>query len=375
MLVGTTAWHSRKPSLLPTEDPTLGWSATRWLDSCSTCAMLSTPLRIVLVAALALSLPPLAVACSDDTSSSPSVSSAGSAGSAGTGGAGGQNGGAAGLGGAGGVPGVPAVRELGCKSPTPAGGGFERCANGVLHRTEVLACPDARAEDVPCAGSGPPFGGGGAGTCTREQCGPLASPVCVRQSSGAPAQPSCQCEGNCLADTDCPGGAVCVCSGGTGSCAAAGCTSDAACGGGLCLQVVPLPASSCAAPAVTFACTTPDDMCDDDADCGTAPGVACRLDGAVRKCVRLPTPCCEEQRCGTTCWDASDCGGAACVEALDTFCLKLTTGPTPTHRRCAKPAGECVKDADCTNSPKGTSCVWDGTLHRCGPPTINCAPG
>ena len=109
MLVGTTAWHSRKPSLLPTEDPTLGWSATRWLDSCSTCAMLSTPLRLVLVAALALSLPPLAVACSDDTSSSPSVSSAGSAGSAGTGGAGGQNGGAAGLGGAGGVPGVGAI--------------------------------------------------------------------------------------------------------------------------------------------------------------------------------------------------------------------------------------------------------------------------
>jgi hypothetical protein len=144
------------------------------------------------------------------------------------------------------------------------------------------------------------------------------------------------------------------------------------CAGGACLQVVVLPADGCATAVTTFACTTAEDICDDDADCGGALGVACRLDGAVRKCVRLPTACCEGEKCGKQCWDASDCGGAACVEASATYCTSFD-GTQPKARQCAAPGGTCVKDADCKGEA-GESCLWDGKKHICARPPLSCLP-
>lgn len=307
-------------------------------------------------------------ACGDDPApvTAGPLGGGGSAGSsAGTGGSAGSS---AGTGGSAGS--IPAVRELGCKNPVALdGGGYEVCANGVLHRREALACPDLREGDVPCAHAAV------GDTCPQAACGPLAAPACVQQSGGgAVAQPRCECIGHCLADSDCGPGGICACAGRTGTCVAAGCTSDASCNGGACLQVIPLPASSCVTTVATFACTTPDDICDDDADCGGAPGMACRLDGAVRKCVRLPVACCEGPTCGTRCWDASDCGGAACVEANNSYCSGPSSpGGTPKERRCAEPKGTCTKDADCKDNAKGDACVWNGKIHECGSPP-NCAP-
>jgi hypothetical protein len=269
-------------------------------------------------------------------------------------------------GGDGSAPQLPPA-ELGCKAPVAGEGGFEVCANGVLHRREVLACPDARADNVKCGGTGEPGTPDGPTTCTRADCRAVESPVCVSHVSGAYFPPTCECHGNCLADTDCGAGAICACNGTTGACVPAGCASDAECNGGACLQVVVLATSSCGSATTTFACTTPDDTCDDDADCGRAPGVACRLDGAVRRCARLPTPCCTGGQCGTTCWDATDCGGAACIEASDGFCSGITPADGPPRiGRCQAPDGTCVSDADCNGNPKGAACVWDGKRHTCG---------
>ena len=271
--------------------------------------------------------------------------------------------------------GIPAVRELGCKEPVASDGGFERCANQVLHRREVIACTDARSADTPCDGMYGSDPARGPVTCTRAACGPLASPTCVRgQSSGAYQPPSCTCRGNCLADSDCEAGNVCSCGGGTGTCVPAGCTSDAGCAGGACLQITVLPADACESPVTTFACTTAEDICDDDADCGGAPGIACRLDGLVRKCVRLPTPCCTDERCGKQCWDASDCGGAACVEASTTYCTSYRDAVQPKTRQCAVVSGACTKDADCKGKAGGESCLWDGKKHVCSSPPPTCLP-
>ena len=102
--------------------------------------------------------------------------------------------------------------------------------------------------------------------------------------------------------------------------------------------------------------------------------MACRLDGAVRKCARLPVPCCQGELCGTRCWDTTDCGGAACVDAYNTYCTGISMGPT-LERRCAEPAGTCTKDSDCKGNEAGGNCVWNGKYHQCGRPTPGCLPG
>ncbi len=215
----------------------------------------------------------------------------------GTGGKGaGGSGPGAGQAGAGGTPGGVAG---GAGSKTPCGSpasnladgkdtGTETCDNGALHLAEDLAsCPFVATTGVSCTASPGGPGGGPPGQCSMDsECGP--SGRCELHTSGAGQ--FCGCVAYCATDADCSGGATCVCGAKQGTCMKTSCTSDKDCEGGLCLSTRAAPApGACGLPAPTFACTTDEDTCVVDADCGDKR--LCALVGARRGCVEKPADC------------------------------------------------------------------------------------
>lgn len=158
--------------------------------------------------------------------------------------------------------------------------GFERCADGAMHRAEALAtdadhtesaCPyteaDADTYEVYCV--------------TDAECVDAAYGACVAKSFGE-GPGGCGCSYACTTDADCGADEACVPDGLVegvlmhSTCAPASCRTDADCPGGEC--GLSLFNNGCAWGAV-LACRSEEDACRTDADCD-APE-ACALTGGA----------------------------------------------------------------------------------------------
>jgi hypothetical protein len=167
-----------------------------------------------------------------------------------------------------------------CNDPEPLDGGWERCANGLVHRPVVGQCPSQlpRAQAIDPAiiqriypNYAPGSGTGGSMGVDRPACerdgdckaGPYGYCEPGYLGEGSPAV---ICRYGCVSDSDCSAGSVCVCNGGPiGSCVQSSCSSDADCeGDAMCAGYTSEP--GCNLPAV--GCQTSRDTCAIRADCG-----------------------------------------------------------------------------------------------------------
>lgn len=232
--------------------------------------------RFALMKAALVALMAPSVACGGETSSPDAPSGAG--GGAGTAGVGG--GGAAGLGGgAGGASTVPA--KFGCIDPVAVivdgkPTGFERCANGVVRRPEVVTCPSLLPRATTCNQGSP----GGVPGCSKDSdCTEKPYGSCDAVEPGAPF--GCSCSYGCTSDAECEAGAICVCGDPIGRCVKSTCVSDASCPTGVCASL-----SSCSLRL--FQCQTPADECAVGDDCPKTG--SCESVGGKRVCAEIPCP-------------------------------------------------------------------------------------
>ena len=207
----------------------------------------------------------------------------GNAGVSGSGGIGGTSG-TAGTSGAGGTVGTRST----CEPPiTVLGGGWERCANGMLHRSSVGACESAlpRPERVrePNGNPVPDAGVNGYSiySCHEDaECDAAPHGHCEID----PYQGGTYCHYGCITDSDCTPGYVCTCGDAIGECVAATCSTDAECGRGLlCSDYVSNPGCG----GMAFACQLPSDSCAAQSDCN--PGLYCSR-GYTDSLDATPTP-------------------------------------------------------------------------------------
>ncbi|HEX2870847.1 MAG TPA: ferritin-like domain-containing protein [Polyangiaceae bacterium] len=210
----------------------------------------------VLSAALfsALGLAPLA--CGGAFSKGDSEGGAGDAGSA----SGGSALGGSATGGAKATGGGNSGNAFPCNNPVPVAPGYERCANGTIHRVAIEACTSSLPRPAPSVA----LPGGNCETdadCTEKPHG-----YCnVTAGAGAGAGAGAYCSYGCVTDADCLADYICVCGEPIGQCAYSTCKSDADCGGELRCQSYD---ASFGCDSVGFACQTPQDACGSDTDCG-----------------------------------------------------------------------------------------------------------
>ena len=158
-----------------------------------------------------------------------------------------------------------------CDDPKPAGAGYEQCGNGTVHRPSIEACPSMLPR--PAAKIALPPGG----QCMSDgDCADMPHGYCT---TGVQL-PGTVCAYGCVKDSECGAGNICVCGDPVGHCAGATCTSDAACGAGLRCQSFD---SSHGCGIMRFACQTPKDTCDADADC---MGQYCDATSGTFQCVQ-----------------------------------------------------------------------------------------
>lgn len=209
----------------------------------------------------------------------------GSGGSAAPGGSGGSGGlgrgGYAGSGGsiAGGGAGGTAIETfIACTQPaTSLGGGWERCANGMIHRAELGVCPSALprpgasfdagvdAGAAPSSDAGSDLGTApdlnpvpGYGTCLQDSdCTEKAHGYC----EDVGAQES-YCRYGCVRDSECDPGYACLCGDPVGQCVPADCSVDQDFGR-LCASYTATP--GCGGIAFHYQSTA--DECASDAEC------------------------------------------------------------------------------------------------------------
>lgn len=183
--------------------------------------------------------------------------------------------------------------------------GFERCANGSIHRAEAVACAAPMVAGT-CA-----VAGGGCETDADCQDKPFGA--CVDNTCG-PA-PTCGCEYGCETDADCLAGQVCLCGieglNDRPRCVNSGCASDADCGGHSCSPSLDATGTF----VEQLACHTESDACCSPAECDL--GQICAAFGAHWVCLGL-----------------SDCGRPLLVEG------HAARAPTaPRHDWCSSLAG------------------------------------
>jgi hypothetical protein len=187
----------------------------------------------------------------------------------------------------------------GCSEPTTSlGGGWERCANGLIHRFERGVCPSPLPRP-----SGAVDAGVDAGAATGSDAGSAsgAAPYdgscqsdsdCTRQAYGhcetAPGAFGAYCQYGCVRDSECAPGFACLCGDPVGQCVPADCTVDSQCGAALCVNYTQSP--GCGGTA--FRCQSPLDECASDLDCANG-ATYCSITGASpeegRKCI--PATC------------------------------------------------------------------------------------
>lgn len=159
--------------------------------------------------------------------------------------------------------------------------GYVLCADGVVHRPEVVACHSYLATHVSSCGQG--TGGGAPAGCFQDSdCTEHPNGYCddSYDSSGSPL---CACQYGCFRDSDCAAGEICLCGDPAGQCYAATCTSDADCHGKFCATYDSDPGCG----IWKFACDAEADSCHGDGDCSSND--ACGLSNGQRAC--LPADC------------------------------------------------------------------------------------
>lgn len=189
-------------------------------------------------------------------------SSAGSSATAGKPGTAGANSGGSSSGGSSG-----GGSSSGCER---VGNGYERCDGGPIHRPRVEQC--ASSLPRPATKIAAPVEGQCA---TDADCVDMPHGYCT---TGVQA-PGTICAYGCVEDSECGPGSICVCGDPVGRCVGSTCTSDADCGAGLRCQSYD---SSHGCGIMRFACQTPQDTCDGDADC---QGGFCDAGSGVFTCV------------------------------------------------------------------------------------------
>ncbi len=180
---------------------------------------------------------------------------------------------------------LPAAIRCTDSKPFEVGGkstGFAVCANGLRHRTEVVACPYAPR---PASEFESPPGHDFSGSCKsdldcREK--PYGSCIIPLPSDRF------SCTYGCGTDSDCAAGEICECGKPAGRCVKAACRTDADCkNGGVCGEYASQP--GCAF-SVAYACQTPLDTCASDEQCQGRKGGWCAKDGAGPR-VCKPSSC------------------------------------------------------------------------------------
>ncbi|WP_437979642.1 ferritin-like domain-containing protein [Sorangium sp. So ce117] len=161
----------------------------------------------------------------------------------------------------GGLP--PEEFPFACDDPEPIvvadqDTGYVRCADGWIHRAEVVTCPSPLPRAKACADPS-----GATGNCKSDaDCTEQPHGYCDVMTGGEVA-PGCFCQYGCTTDADCGEGQICLCGDPVGQCVPSRCTSDQDCGKLLCSSYVLHP--GCGGTA--FACQTPADECASDQDC------------------------------------------------------------------------------------------------------------
>jgi hypothetical protein len=199
------------------------------------------------------------------------------------------------MGGAVAPPTTPGIHRA-CDLPTPLGGGYERCADGVVHRPVAGVCPSALPRAAPfsqaqlvefnqiAAENALTWQRQELLPCTEDsECSAEPRGYCELYAEGPWSGffPLTQCRYGCQSDSDCGQQQVCTCGSPIGTCSKASCQSDGDCPGALhCAQY---DASYGCDPTLlpAFACETADDACSIDADCQGDP---CIFNGSRRQC-------------------------------------------------------------------------------------------
>lgn len=151
--------------------------------------------------------------------------------------------------------------------------GYETCANGMIHRRNIIACPVYVPDPAKtCAVTG--------GQCqTDADCaGKGNNPICTNGSGGM--MPGCFCQPTCSTDADCGNGQICVCGEGYSKCIASNCKNDDACPVGVCGAYVDNP--GCDFPG--YACQTEKDTCAMAKDCPPQQQCTITEPGLGREC-------------------------------------------------------------------------------------------
>jgi hypothetical protein len=150
------------------------------------------------------------------------------------------------------------------------GNGYERCDGGPIHRPRVEQCASSLPRPVS------KIAAPADGQCQSDaDCVDMPHGYCT---TGVQV-PGTVCDYGCVQDSECGPGSICVCGDPVGHCVGSTCTSDADCGVGLRCQSYD---SSHGCAIARFACQTPNDTCEGDADC---QGGFCDAASGVFTCV------------------------------------------------------------------------------------------
>jgi len=154
-----------------------------------------------------------------------------------------------------------------CENPVPImqldtdlPSGFVRCEDGFVHRVEAVECVAPHAQD--------------SSYCAEFMVGCESAADCLDKPYGSCSDGlfgECWCHYGCSTDADCDPGYACACAGVVderSTCILAGCTTDEACGAGLCGLS---DYDGCCGTQHSLACAGADADCHVDAECGVAP--------------------------------------------------------------------------------------------------------
>jgi len=167
-----------------------------------------------------------------------------------------------------------------CESPETVEDGLERCANGLVRRTEATTCASSLPQAETCA-LDPDLD-----TCASDaDCTEQPNGYCSARG-GFDSPSACGCVYGCTTDEDCAGGGFCRCADPVGYCETASCRTNADCGEDLSCAEYKTDTPSCGGGG--FACQAAADLCAVTEDCDD--GLVCAYDGKKRDCVEA-NPC------------------------------------------------------------------------------------